>query len=119
MNLEIEGSVFKIMPEVTGEGRNGTWVKREFVIETADQYPKKVCFSTWGDKTHDLKNLKVGDVVSVSFNADSREYNERWYTDLRAWKIVKNAATGGGSAVEMPPISEDDIPPESNDDLPF
>ncbi len=119
MNLEISGSVFKILPEVTGEGRNGTWVKRDFVIETEEQYPRKVCFSTWGDKTQELKNLTVGDSVLVSFNADSREYNERWYTDLRAWKIVKNAATGGGSAVEMPPISEDDIPPESENDLPF
>ncbi len=119
MNLEISGKVFKILPEVTGEGRNGTWVKRDFVIETEEQYPRKVCFSTWGDKSAELKNFAVGDSVTVSFNADSREYNERWYTDLRAWKIIKQGSAG--AAPEMPPISLDDIPPESSesDEMPF
>ncbi len=117
MNLEVSGHVFKILPELTGQGRNGVWVKREFVIETEEQYPRKISFSTWGDKTAELKNLEVGDKVKVSFNAESREYNERWYTDLRAWRIEKETVANVQN--EMPPISEADIPPETEDDLPF
>ena len=87
MALEVNGKLVKIMEQVTGESRNGGWVKQEFVIETADQYPKKICCSVWGDKTEQLRRFQLGDDVKVSFNLESREYNERWYTEVRAWKL--------------------------------
>lgn len=120
MALEIEGKVFKVLPEQSGEGRNGTWVKQEFVIETTDQYPKKICFSVWGDKTDMVKTLKIGENLKVSFNVESREFKEKWYTDLRAWKIDKADSNNQGTA-PPPPITDEDIPPvnEEEDDLPF
>ncbi|MBN1251326.1 MAG: DUF3127 domain-containing protein [Bacteroidales bacterium] len=119
MSLEIEGKVVKILPEQTGEGKNGKWVKQDFVIETSDQYPKKVCFSTWGEKATDVKTLGIGENVVVSFNAESREYQNKWYTDLRAWRIAKNSQSKSPVNETIPPLTEDDIPPEENDDLPF
>ncbi len=121
MSLEITGKIIKILPEQRGQGKNGEWVKQEFVIETMDQYPKKACFSAWGDKTANIKQLLQGDEVTVSFNIESREYNERWYTDLRAWKIVKGTQPASDQNMnDMPPINENDIPPEGEDtDLPF
>ncbi len=118
MSLEVTGKVFKIMPEVTGEGRNGQWKKQEFVIETEEQYPKKVCMSVWGDKTDVVKQLQIGDSVKVGINIDSREYNERWYTDVRAWKIDKMGAPAAGSG-QAPAM--DNLPPMPDDenDLPF
>lgn len=92
-NLELTGKLIKLLPEVSGQGKNGTWTKREFVIETTgEQYPKKVCISAWGDKADALRNVKPGDEIKVSFNIESREYNERWYTDIRAWRIERAAA---------------------------
>jgi hypothetical protein len=79
------GTVIKVMPVQTGSGAKGTWNKQGFAIETNDQYPKKIYFELWGDKVE--RCPKVGDVVTVGYNAESREYNERWYTDLRAWKV--------------------------------
>lgn len=117
MSLEIEGKIITIMPEQSGEGKFGKWVKQEFVIETKDQYPKKICFSVWGDKTDSLKHLKEEDIVMVSFNPESREYNNRWYTDLRAWRIVKSENIQ--QADEPPPFTEDDIPPPEEDEIPF
>jgi hypothetical protein len=121
MSLEINGKVFVILPEQTGQGKNGSWVKQDFVIETDDQFPKKACFSVWGDKVSELKNLKTGEQVSISFNVESREFNNKWYTDLRAWKISKSSSkTSSNVPEEMPPISENDIPmDETGDDLPF
>jgi hypothetical protein len=89
MALEINGKLIKVMEQVTGESRNGGngWVKQEFVIETFDQYPKKICCSVWGDKTDQLRRFQPGDDVKVSINIESREYNERWYTEVRAWKL--------------------------------
>jgi hypothetical protein len=121
MNLEISGKVFKVLPEVTGEGRNGTWKKQEFVIETEDQYPKKVCMSAWGDKADSIKSLQIGDSVKVGINIESREYNERWYTDVRAWKIDKLSAGGAQAGADAPMPGMDDVPPmpEEENDLPF
>jgi hypothetical protein len=57
------------------------------VVETQEQYPKKACFSAWGDRTADLKQFALGDKLKVTFSVESREYNDRWYTDLRAYRI--------------------------------
>ncbi len=119
MSLEVSGKVFKLLQEQSGEGKNGRWIKKEFVIETEDQFPKKVCFSSWGDKVDEVKKLAEGDAVTVSFNAESREYNGRWYTDLRAWKIAKSGGQLVNNEQDAPPFSEADIPPEDDNDLPF
>ena len=114
--MDISGTVFKIMPLATGQGKNGTWKKLEFIIEVPGQFPKKVCFSLWGDKI-DQANLQEGDNVSVSFDIESREYNNRWYTEAKAWKIEK-----GGSNAARPAQPEEypigDFEPEGSD-LPF
>ena len=122
MALEVSGKVVKVLPKQQGEGRNGPWEKQEFVIETNDQYPKKICFSAWGEKTAEIGNLVEGETVKVSFNLESREYNQKWYTDARMWKIEKQGNTSSETAgMDMPPLSEEDIPPENEEDkgLPF
>jgi hypothetical protein len=120
MNTEIEGKLFKILPVQTGDGKFGKWVKQEFIIETFGEYPKKVCFSAWGDKSDDLKNLIEGDKITISFNPESREYNGKWFTDLRIWKITKGEAGSAKSSFNAPPpFNENDIPPEDEEDLPF
>jgi hypothetical protein len=123
MALEIQGRIVKILALETGDGKNGTpWQKRGFVIETEDQYPKKICFNAWGDKVQQVNSLKDGDKVKVSFDVSSREYNEKWFTDLRPWKIE---SAGSGSSTEnynQAPTNEDFgqiIESDSNDDLPF
>ncbi len=119
MNLEIEGKVVKVLEEISGESKYGRWIKQEFVIETDEKYPKKICFSAWGDTTDIIKNISPGSDVKVSFNPESREYNERWYTDLRAWKIEKNTNERTNESNDLPPFTEDDIPSEEEEDLPF
>lgn len=88
MAFEVVGKLIKVLPVVTGSGKNGPWNKQDFVIETFDsQYPKKICMSVWGDKVNDLKQYALGDSVKATFSAESREYNDRWYTELRAFRI--------------------------------
>lgn len=128
MSLEITGKVLQLLPEQTGQGKNGTWVRRDFVIETTEQYPKKICFSGWGDKAAQVNGLQEGQTVKVSFNPESREFNSKWYTDLRAWKIETDAKGQSGGSNDMPDYNRIQPPPEeflptspSNDenDLPF
>ena len=86
-------------------------------METPGQFPKKVCLSLWGEKV-DENRITVGERVTASINIESREYNGRWYTDVRAWKIAK---TSGAQQSDAPPMSASFAPDASsgNDDLPF
>lgn len=125
MAMEITGKVLQIMQAVTGEGKNGSWKKQEFVIETLDQYPKKVILQVWGDKVSVLQSLKPGTEVKASFNPESREYNGRWYTDLRAWRVDVTGGSSSSSDNAYPVSAPQDfdapsVPPvEFKDDLPF
>jgi hypothetical protein len=88
--MELKGKIIQKMPLATGEGKNGTWKKQEYVIEipNGNYAPKKVCFSIWGDKI-DQFAIHEQEELSVSFDLESREYNGRWYTDVRAWKVSR------------------------------
>lgn len=116
MSIELKGRLVEKLSPVSGEGRNGRWEKQEFIIETDDQYPKKICISVWNDKVASLQSIVDGDVLKVSVNIESREYNSRWYTDIRAWRIERDADVGA-----LPP--EQDLPPPDLEniegDLPF
>jgi len=120
MAMDVNGKLIKILPQQSGSSGRGNWVKQEFIIETTEQYPKKVCMSLWGDKADLLKNYKLGDELKVSFNVESREYNERWYTDIRAWKIEPAGAakpSGGKSGGQDYPEPFEQAGEE--EDLPF
>ncbi len=117
MSIELKGKLIEKLSTVRGEGRKGQWEKQEFIIETDDQYPKKICISVWNDKLSMIENLVNGDVLNCFVNIESREYNSRWYTDIRAWRIDREAEEG--IAPGPPP---DELPPDLDnpeDDLPF
>ena len=115
MAMELKGKIVQILPSQTGMGKKGQWKKQEFIVETQIHYPKKVCLSAWGDKI-DQFNLAVGDTVNVSVELESREYNSKWYTEARAWKLEKSS-----SGSMAPPVGEEPFVADSaaTDDLPF
>lgn len=122
MALEIEGTIVQLLPLQTGESARGAWKKQDYILETEGQYPKKVCFNVWGDKI-DTFGINQGDKVKVSVELESREFNSRWYTDVRAWRVEKAAAQPqgtppdfGGNGGGFPPPPADDA---DGDDLPF
>ncbi len=112
--MDLNGKIIQLLGVQTGQGKNGTWKKQEFILETGDTYPKKVCIAVWGDKI-DMSQFRIGDPVQVSFDVESREYNGRWYTDVKAWKVVGQ----GGSEAAAPPAYTGPIDPMPDDDLPF
>ncbi len=86
--MEINGKLIKILPDVEGESQRGHWVRGGFVIETGDDYPRKVAFTAFGeDRVAMVKNIALGSMVQVTFSPESREFNDRWYTDLRCSRI--------------------------------
>ncbi len=126
--LELEGRIASKLPLQSGQSARGPWSRQEFVLEYQDgSFPTSVCFTAWGDdKVNELNRFQVGDRVKVSFNIRGREYNGRWYNDLRIWKISSADAAPAPqapapSAEAAPAPSFADMPPASGmeDDLPF
>ena len=119
MSLEITGKVIEILEEKSGEGKNGTWRKQEFVLEIPGQYPKPVCLVVWGDNI-DKFGVKDGETLTSHIDIQSREFNGKWYTDVKAWRVERKAggegsgAPAGGDEPWPEPSSDD-----SDDELPF
>ena len=110
---EINGKVIAVLPIATGEGKNGTWKSQDYVLETGGQYPKKVCFNLFGDSI-DKFNVGIDDEIKVSYDIESREYNGRWFTTIRAWKVEKDELSTQANHNEAPSPT-----PPAVDDLPF
>lgn len=142
MALELEGRIVRKLNVQTGTSARGAWSKQEFIFEYQEgNFPSQICMNVWGDdKVKDLEKYQVGDKVKISFNLSSREYNGRWYTDVRAWRIepasaaqtdyATGAVAGGagyvGADVPAPAPAYDYsasagsyAAPTGDDDLPF
>ena len=98
MSLEITGKLIQKLPMQSGVGASSgkSWQKQQFVIETVEQYPRKICAMLWGDKADQLAHFNIGDMMKVSFDVESREYQGRWYTDVKAWKVEHAAESMPG-----------------------
>ncbi len=108
--MEIQGKVIAVLAPREGTSKTGNpWKVQEYVIETEEQYPKKMCFEVFGnDRISQFASmLVVGNTVKVSFDIDARQWNDRWFNSIRAWKV------------ELPvqePMAE--IPPQAIPELP-
>jgi hypothetical protein len=115
--MQLTAKLVQLLPLQTGTGKNGQWKKQDIIVETEATYPKKICVSVWGDKI-DASGLQPGNLLKIDFDVESREFNGRWYTDVKAWKIEV-----AGSAA--PPVTEKSMDitgpghAGNDDDLPF
>lgn len=84
--MEFEGVVYKIMPVTRGTSARGEWQRQDVVFEVPSEFSRKICV-TFFNKESDVAKLREGETYLVSVNVESREYNGRWYTDVRAWRV--------------------------------
>jgi hypothetical protein len=129
MALDVIGKIIQVMDPVRGTSKAGKdWVKQEFILETQETYPKKICIGMMGEKTNEISKYRVEDMVKVHLNIESREYNGKWYTNINAWKIEQagtnpNAGTSAAPASSMGAEPEvnygSSMPDASGDELPF
>ena len=129
--MELTGKIIAVLPERGGVSKAGNeWKIQEYVLETMEQYPRKMMFNVFGTDRIAQFNIQLGETLTVSFDIDSREYNGRWYNDIRAWKVDRNITPAAGAPVPPagapvpPPVADPFGAPQmgaSNeaDDLPF
>lgn len=118
--MEIEGKVIQILPLQQGVGSSGKpWASQSFIIETPDQYPRKVCIELFGEDRVKNNPVSIDDSVKVSYDLESREFNGRWYTSVRAWKVEKAGQTAGDSAAATAPLPTAEPTPPPSGELPL
>ena len=100
--MDIKGKIIQKMDPVGGVSKAGNqWKKQEYVLETLDSYPKKVKFDFFGDRA-DQFPLEVGDIITLSYDIESREFNGRWYTDIRGFRAMKEDPNAVGTPAAAP-----------------
>ena len=127
--MEITGKIIAVLPERGGISKTGNeWKMQEYVLETHEQYPKKICFNVFGADKIAQFNIQAGDEMTVSFDINAREYNGRWYNDIRAWRIEPAGTAPAVSQPQAPAPAQPVAPPPTEvpaytsmdaDDLPF
>lgn len=125
MSFEIEGKVHKIFDT---EKKTETFQAREFVIETEGQYPQYVKFQLTQDRCQIVDEVNTGDMIKVYFDLRGREWNEKYFTNLNAWRVEAvsaeaKAPEAGGSdfpSQEYPAADSTESTTNADfDDLPF
>jgi hypothetical protein len=101
MALELIGKIVQVLDLQTGTSPRGDWKKQEFILETEEQYPRKICISLWGERVADIAGVQLNkEILTVSISLESREFNGRWYTDVRGWKIQRGQVVSASNVVE-------------------
>ena len=120
--MEINGTVREVLDEVSGTSSSSgnQWKKREFILEIPGQYPKQVCIVGWAERADEIGKLQAGEQLTAHIDVESREYNGRWYTDVKTWKLERN---GGAQGVDSATEREENFASAGkmtpDDDLPF
>ena len=132
--MEITGKIIHVLPERSGTSARGEWKAQSFVVETKDQYPRKMVFDVFGAERLQRFNIKSGDEVTVFFDIGAPdEYQGRWSNNIRAFDVQRldaaAAQAAGQAAAAAPqttqaapapfPPAQPDAAGESTDDLPF
>lgn len=122
--MDFEGTVLTVLPVVKGTNARGEWIKQEVIFEQPGEFNRKICVGFWGDKAAEAGTLRPGEVVNISANVESREFNGRWYTDVRAWRMTRKAPASTAQTPDaLPPLDafvpEEPADSKEVDDLPF
>lgn len=115
--MELEGKIVSILELQSGASAKGGWKKQSFVVETLTDFPKKVCVTVWGDKVAALSSMQIGEKVSLSVDLESREFNGKWYTDVKAFRVDRMSQVMGGGAVTSGSMMPDTPPMPSQSDF--
>ncbi|MDR0667451.1 MAG: DUF3127 domain-containing protein [Prevotellaceae bacterium] len=91
MALEISGKLIKKLDVQSGQSDRGSWSRQEIIIEVPGQFPRQVCLSLWNEQVNEAARFNIGDILKVGVDIQSREYNGKWYTSIRPWRMEVEA----------------------------
>lgn len=118
--MELTGKIIAVMPSKSGVSpRTGnSWMTQEYVIEVPGQFPRRCAFNVFGEDRIKQFNLQNGEDVTISFDIDAREFNGRWYNDIRVYNVTRNQEQQQSVEVKFVGAPPQSIPNDGGD-LPF
>lgn len=138
--MEIIGKVVRLGNLTEGTSARGPWRKQDLIIETEEQYPRTVCLTCWTNQIDEIQKFAPGQSIKAQIEISSREFNGKWYTDVRVWRFDPVGVAAAPAAPVATPVqpatqqpmmhttppvatpAQDYYPPagdDSVDDLPF
>ena len=94
--LKLTGKIVKILPPKTGVSAKGTWISQDYLLDVQDKFSRKVLFNVFGQEKIDKFAISLGEIVEVSFNIETKEFNNKYYTSVSAW-FVKKISSGNNN----------------------
>ena len=135
--MEITGKIIAVLPPKQGvsQSTGNAWMCQDYVLETQEMYPKKVCFNVFGAEKIQEMNIQLGETLTVSLEINASEYQGKWYNQVRGWKVVRVPVQGQQQAqvppqgcqvvhpdrqpTQAPAQPQGQAPAQQNDGLPF
>ena len=135
--MEITGKIIAVLPPKQGvsQSTGNAWMCQDYVLETQEMYPKKVCFNVFGAEKIQEMNIQLGETLTVSLEINASEYQGKWYNQVRGWKVVRVPVQGQQQAqvppqgcqvvypdrqpAQAPAQPQGQAPAQQNDTLPF
>lgn len=121
--MEITGRIIAILQPKGGVSKTGNeWKMQEYVIETHEPYPKKICFEVFGEDKIEQLNIQIGEELTISFDINARQWQDKWYNSFRTWNIIRQTASQHVTQPVSTAISNSNDLPFGNslvDDTPF
>ena len=104
--MEIIGKVVRLGNLTEGQSARGPWRKQELIIETEEQYPRTVCLICWTNQIEEIQKFAPGQTIKAQIEISSREFNGKWYTDVRVWRFDPVGATAAPAAAPAQPVQQ-------------
>ena len=104
--MEIIGKVVRLGNLTEGTSARGPWRKQELIIETEEQYPRTVCLICWTNQIDEIQRFAPGQTIKAQIDLSSREFNGKWYTDVRVWRFDPVGATATPAAAPAQPVQQ-------------
>lgn len=94
--MEITGKIIAVLPPKQGvsQSTGNAWMCQDYVLETQEMYPKKVCFNVFGAEKIQEMNIQLGETLTVSLEINANEYQGKWYNQVKGWKVVRVSVQG-------------------------
>ena len=135
--MEITGKIIAVLPPKQGvsQSTGNAWMCQDYVLETQEMYPKKVCFNVFGAEKIQEMNIQLGETLTVSLEINANEYQGKWYNQVKGRKVVRVPVQGQQQAqvppqgcqvvypdrqpAQAPAQPQGQAPAQQNENLPF
>lgn len=102
--MEQTGRIIEVMEPKSGKSSKtgNPWMIQEYVLEIPGQYPQHCMFSIYGEDRSKQMNVQMGEDLTIQFDIDARQYNGRWYNDIKVYNVIRGQPNSQQKGLDTP-----------------